>query len=57
MRILILLSMIMSVSAFAQTRVRENIKQQTIISEEGVEKVVKQTVSPIASKPAITKKK
>lgn len=34
MRTLLVLSLIMSFSAFAQTRVRENIKQQAVSSSE-----------------------
>lgn len=36
MRTLIVLSLIMSFSAFAQTRVRENIKQQAVTGAEPV---------------------
>jgi hypothetical protein len=34
MRIILLLSLIMSFSAFAQTRVKENIKQSAVSSQE-----------------------
>lgn len=39
MRTLIVLSLIMSLSAFAQTRVRENIKQQAVTGGEPVKSV------------------
>lgn len=44
MRVLILLSLVMSFEAFAQTRVRENIKQKSGVSyetESGQDKEVK----------------
>jgi hypothetical protein len=49
MRTLILISMVFSLSALAQTRVRENIKQQTIVDADGVSKVIKK-VSPPSNK-------
>lgn len=51
MRILILLSMIFSFSAFAQTRVKENIKQKSITTSEdgGPKRLIK--------KPAVVKGK
>lgn len=45
MRVLLLLSLVMSFEAFAQTRVRENIKQQSGVSyenESGQDKEVKE---------------
>ena len=45
MRIVLVLSFIMSFSAFAQTRVRENIKQQSVSSSEK-----KPTPKPIKEK-------
>ena len=53
MRTLILLSMVFSLSAFAQTRVKENIKQKSVAtSEDGGSKKV---ISKPAKKPAVVK--
>jgi CBS domain containing-hemolysin-like protein len=54
MRTLIILSMVFSLSAFAQTRVKENIKQKSVATSEdgGSKKVV---VKP--AKPAVVKGK
>jgi len=49
MRTLILISMVFSLSAFAQTRVKENIKQKSVATSEdgGTKKITK--------KPAVVK--
>jgi CBS domain containing-hemolysin-like protein len=52
MRTLILLSMVFSLSAFAQTRVKENIKQQAVAtSEDSGSKIIKPSNGPKAQRP------
>jgi CBS domain containing-hemolysin-like protein len=55
MRTLILISMVFSLSAFAQTRVRENIKQQSIITADGTSQVIKKVVAKPQPAPAPVK--
>lgn len=51
MRALLIISLVMSFSAFSQTRVKENIKQSSVSSEDsGTEKSVKKSRKSIGAK-------